>query len=158
MVVGPGLKQLGSKAYTVLQRSAKGFGRQNSRATQDVFGNDDNQSNDSSQMSPNNVEEHIPPVTSPMSDLGSNNNNNNRRPKVHFKNVVPTHYLCPITHEIMEDPVTVASGHTFERKAILSWFNDGNNINPVTGQELPNTDIRYVCVFFTLSHRTNFSF
>ena len=27
---------------------------------------------------------------------------------------VPPQYLCPITQEVMEDPVTTADGHTYE--------------------------------------------
>ena len=31
-------------------------------------------------------------------------------------------YLCPITWEIMTDPVIAADGRTYERQAILHWF------------------------------------
>jgi len=31
-------------------------------------------------------------------------------------------FICPLTTEVVEDPVTIASGHDFERAAILSYF------------------------------------
>ena len=30
--------------------------------------------------------------------------------------------LCPITQELMEDPVIAADGHTYERSAIQRWL------------------------------------
>ena len=35
---------------------------------------------------------------------------------------VPPQYLCPITGELMEDPVTTADGHAYERAAIAQWL------------------------------------
>eukprot|EP00457_Paulinella_chromatophora_P003130 gb/GEZN01003136.1/.p1 GENE.gb/GEZN01003136.1/~~gb/GEZN01003136.1/.p1 ORF type:complete len:547 (-),score=63.65 gb/GEZN01003136.1/:477-2117(-) len=35
---------------------------------------------------------------------------------------VPGEYICPITTMIMQDPVMTTCGHTFERMAILKWF------------------------------------
>jgi len=34
----------------------------------------------------------------------------------------PTEFLCPITLELMEDPVLAADGHTYEREVIVSWL------------------------------------
>lgn len=34
-------------------------------------------------------------------------------------------FLCPITGEIMADPVMTSDGHTFDRHAIERWFNKG---------------------------------
>lgn len=31
-------------------------------------------------------------------------------------------YFCPITIEIMEDPVIAADGHSYERAAIVEWL------------------------------------
>ena len=33
---------------------------------------------------------------------------------------------CPITHEIMNDPVIAADGHTYERRAIERWLSQKN--------------------------------
>ncbi len=37
-------------------------------------------------------------------------------------NAPPDHFLCPISHQPMKDPVTIASGITFDRENILAWF------------------------------------
>lgn len=43
---------------------------------------------------------------------------------------------CPITHEIMTDPVTTALGQTYERSAIEHWFQQGNSTDPITNEIL----------------------
>jgi len=35
---------------------------------------------------------------------------------------IPNEFLCPITHELMNDPVCAADGYTYERKAIEEWL------------------------------------
>lgn len=35
---------------------------------------------------------------------------------------VPNEYICPITMEIMQDPVILQDGHVYERQAIQRWF------------------------------------
>ncbi|CAB9529483.1 Putative E3 ubiquitin-protein ligase LIN [Seminavis robusta] len=45
----------------------------------------------------------------------------------------PEHFVCPLTLEVMEDPVRhTATGHSFERKAILKWFWSGHASCPLT--------------------------
>ncbi|RVW21535.1 putative U-box domain-containing protein 42 [Vitis vinifera] len=48
-------------------------------------------------------------------------------------------FFCPLTKNIMEDPVTIESGVTYERKAITEWFEKYNNSAkiccPATGQK-----------------------
>jgi hypothetical protein len=46
---------------------------------------------------------------------------------------IPEEYLCPITLEIMNDPVICNDGYTYERSAILGISND---ISPITGQKI----------------------
>lgn len=46
-------------------------------------------------------------------------------------------YLCPITHELMIDPVMIDSGNTFEREAILKYF-ENHNKDPETNEVLDN--------------------
>ena len=41
-------------------------------------------------------------------------------------------YFCPITCEIMEDPVVAADGHTYERTAIAEWL-EHHDLSPLTG-------------------------
>ena len=43
-------------------------------------------------------------------------------------------FLCPITREIMVDPVILISdGHTYEKSAISKWFDMGGCVSPMTG-------------------------
>jgi hypothetical protein len=46
--------------------------------------------------------------------------------------VVPDEFLCPITLELMTDPVLAEDGHTYERSAITDWFAKGNGLSPKT--------------------------
>ena len=50
---------------------------------------------------------------------------------------VSPQYLCPITGEIMEDPVTTADGHAYERAAIAQWLSN-HDTSPVTNAQLPH--------------------
>ena len=53
---------------------------------------------------------------------------------------MPEEIVCPITQEIMIDPVVAADGHTYERNAIASWL-EKNNTSPLNGDELPHTNL-----------------
>lgn len=44
-------------------------------------------------------------------------------------------FLCPITREIMEDPVVAKDGHTYERESIEMWFRN-NSRSPKTNSEI----------------------
>ncbi|KAF7018374.1 hypothetical protein CFC21_031674 [Triticum aestivum] len=48
----------------------------------------------------------------------------------------PSDFLCPLTRQIFNRPVTIETGQTFERHAIVHWFDRGLRTCPVTGQEL----------------------
>lgn len=47
-------------------------------------------------------------------------------------NGIPDEYLCPITRELMKDPVMAEDGYTYERSAIQGWINKGKDISPMT--------------------------
>lgn len=49
---------------------------------------------------------------------------------------IPNEFLCPITLEIMTDPVIVASGQTYERESIQKWLQSNRNTCPKTRQTL----------------------
>ncbi|GLU15958.1 hypothetical protein SLE2022_324090 [Rubroshorea leprosula] len=49
---------------------------------------------------------------------------------------VPTVFICPISLEPMQDPVTLSTGQTYERSNILKWFSLGHCTCPTTMQEL----------------------
>ena len=46
---------------------------------------------------------------------------------------VPKHFLCPITHEVFDDPVIYADGHTYSRCAIQEWLRR-SEASPMTGE------------------------
>nr|BAK00360.1 predicted protein [Hordeum vulgare subsp. vulgare] len=54
--------------------------------------------------------------------------------------VVPSHFICPISQEIMDDPCVAADGHTYERRAIEAWF-EKHTISPITKGMLPSLTI-----------------
>ncbi|XP_028767583.1 U-box domain-containing protein 44 [Neltuma alba] len=51
-------------------------------------------------------------------------------------------FYCPITQEVMEDPVETSSGKTFERSAIEKWFAEGNKRCPLTMTPLDTSVLR----------------
>ena len=66
------------------------------------------------------------------------------------KLAVPPHYQCPVSMELMVDPVMVATGHTYDRPFIQRWLEQGHKTCPVTGVRLrhleliPNTDSQLI--------------
>ena len=48
---------------------------------------------------------------------------------------VPEEYICPITLEVMEDPVIAPDGYTYERTAIMQEL-EIRGISPMTRQEM----------------------
>ena len=48
---------------------------------------------------------------------------------------MPDEYICPITAEIMTDPVTTQDGFTYEREAITEWLRT-KDTSPKTGATL----------------------
>ncbi|KAK7268096.1 hypothetical protein RIF29_20783 [Crotalaria pallida] len=53
---------------------------------------------------------------------------------------VPHFFTCPISLQIMKDPVTTITGITYDRDSIEHWLFSNNNVNttcPVTKQPLP---------------------
>lgn len=52
---------------------------------------------------------------------------------------LPYEFRCPISGEIMIDPVVLANGQTFDRPCIQRWLNEGNRTCPQTQQVLSHT-------------------
>ncbi|XP_074583532.1 U-box domain-containing protein 8-like [Curcuma longa] len=50
---------------------------------------------------------------------------------------LPDDFRCPISLEVMTDPVILSSGHTFDRASIQRWLDAGNRTCPVTKLPLP---------------------
>jgi hypothetical protein len=107
---------------------------------------------------------NLPVVPEPAPEIGSVIHPANR-PVVAFAPISPVsreekksveddklleHILCPITSEIMTDPVTTAMGQTYERSAIEAWFRKGKLTDPITNVPLldrtltPNFSIKSI--------------
>ncbi|MFS7937258.1 putative U box domain, armadillo-like helical, Zinc finger, RING/FYVE/PHD-type [Helianthus anomalus] len=78
-------------------------------------------------------------------DLGSESDDNFQYERQHIE---PTYdaFICPLSKQIMKDPVTLENGQTFQREAIEKWFNEckenGRNlVCPLTLRELKTTDM-----------------
>ncbi|PIA54319.1 hypothetical protein AQUCO_00900694v1 [Aquilegia coerulea] len=51
---------------------------------------------------------------------------------------IPQYFICPISLQIMKDPVTIVTGITYDRESIEQWLSaDQNTSCPVTKQPLP---------------------
>ena len=49
----------------------------------------------------------------------------------------PGEYVCSISHELMRDPVSTASGQTYERDSIARWLRT-KQTDPISNARLPN--------------------
>ncbi|PVD37339.1 hypothetical protein C0Q70_04338 [Pomacea canaliculata] len=49
--------------------------------------------------------------------------------------------LCPITREIMKDPVIAADGYTYDRSAIQAWLESGKDRSPMTNTVLDHRSL-----------------
>ena len=73
--------------------------------------------------------------------LGDSQELNTLRTKMSIAPEYPNIFLCPITCDIMLDPVSATDGHTYERSAIQRWFDDGKLSSPITNVGMPSTDL-----------------
>ncbi|XP_073041413.1 U-box domain-containing protein 26-like [Primulina eburnea] len=73
---------------------------------------------------------------------------------------IPYHFRCPISLELMRDPVTVCTGQTFDRLSIESWVGTGNTTCPVTRVSLadfiliPNHTLRRLIQEWCVANRS----
>ncbi|KAI3449287.1 hypothetical protein Pfo_005952 [Paulownia fortunei] len=79
--------------------------------------------------------------------------------------VVPAFFICPISLEIMKDPVTISSGMTFDRESIHTWlFFYNQKTCPITKQTLsdklltPNSNLlRLIESWLQINHHSSLS-
>lgn len=55
--------------------------------------------------------------------------------------VIPDDFRCPISLDLMKDPVIVATGQTYERGYIEMWLEAGHDTCPKTQQKLANKSL-----------------
>ncbi len=53
----------------------------------------------------------------------------------------PDEFRCPISLDLMSDPVIVASGHTYDRASITRWMDAGNQTCFKSGQKLSHLSL-----------------
>ncbi|KAK3746970.1 hypothetical protein QZH41_002523 [Actinostola sp. cb2023] len=54
---------------------------------------------------------------------------------------IPDEYLCPISREVMIDPVIASDGFSYERNAIESWLRSGRLTSPMSNAPLRNSTL-----------------
>ena len=54
----------------------------------------------------------------------------------------PEFLICPITFELLQDPVMANDGYTYERAAIVQWIQQSGGISPLTRQQITVNDLR----------------
>ncbi|GAB2226426.1 hypothetical protein Drorol1_Dr00022233 [Drosera rotundifolia] len=63
---------------------------------------------------------------------------------------VPSYFHCPLSLDLMSDPVIVASGQTFDRASIQKWLDCGFTICPKSRQHLSHTNLIPNCTIKVL--------
>ncbi|OWM63468.1 U-box domain-containing protein 21-like [Punica granatum] len=73
---------------------------------------------------------------------------------------IPSHFRCPISLDLMKDPVTLSTGITYDRESIETWIDAGNRTCPITNQALrslepiPNHAIRRMVQDWCVENRS----
>lgn len=55
--------------------------------------------------------------------------------------LIPSHFRCPLSLEVMSDPVIIASGQSYEKAAIQKWLDHGLGTCPKTGHKLSHKNL-----------------
>ncbi|XP_057489993.1 U-box domain-containing protein 44-like [Actinidia eriantha] len=78
-------------------------------------------------------------------DLSSQSEDSYQFERLHIEPIYDA-FICPLTKQIMRDPVTLENGQTFEREAIEKWFKECKEsgrklVCPLTLKELRSTEL-----------------
>ncbi|KAK4271747.1 hypothetical protein QN277_020391 [Acacia crassicarpa] len=71
---------------------------------------------------------------------------------------VPKDFYCPISLDLMSDPVIISTGQTYDRSSISRWLEEGHCTCPKTGQMLahtklvPNRALKNLIMKFSTAH------
>ncbi|KAG6656817.1 U-box domain-containing protein 21-like [Carya illinoinensis] len=74
---------------------------------------------------------------------------------------IPTYFRCPISLDLMKDPVTLSTGITYDRENIEKWIEAGNQTCPVSNQvlmsfdQIPNHAIRKMIQDWCVQNHSN---
>nr|XP_043610643.1 U-box domain-containing protein 16 [Erigeron canadensis] len=75
---------------------------------------------------------------------------------------IPADFRCPISLDLVRDPVVVSTGQTYDRASINLWIESGHTTCPKTGQTLdhtemiPNHALRNLIIMWCREHRIPF--
>ncbi|KAI3742785.1 hypothetical protein L1987_60481 [Smallanthus sonchifolius] len=75
---------------------------------------------------------------------------------------IPADFRCPISLDLMREPVVASTGQTYDRASINLWIESGHTTCPKTGQTLdhaemiPNYALRNLIVMWCREHRIPF--
>lgn len=73
--------------------------------------------------------------------LGWNRRKNKKNKHLNLELVIPNQFICPISLDLMKDPIILSTGITYDRDSIDRWLQDGNFTCPVTNQILSSFDL-----------------
>ncbi|XP_077246908.1 U-box domain-containing protein 44-like isoform X3 [Tasmannia lanceolata] len=78
-------------------------------------------------------------------DPGSQSDESYLLDRLHIEPIYDS-FVCPLTKQVMQDPVTIENGQSYEREAIEKWFKECKEsgrkpICPLTLKELRSTDL-----------------
>ncbi|CAK9153764.1 unnamed protein product [Ilex paraguariensis] len=73
-----------------------------------------------------------------------------RRRKMSADLSLPADFRCPISLDLMRDPVVVSTGQTYDRPSISLWLESGHKTCPKTGQTLAHTELIPNCALKNL--------
>ncbi|CAN4115236.1 unnamed protein product [Withania somnifera] len=61
------------------------------------------------------------------------------KPNLNGLQIPPHEFVCPLSRQLMKDPVVLASGQTYDRLFIQKWLKDGHRTCPETKQVLSHS-------------------
>ncbi|CAK9180330.1 unnamed protein product [Ilex paraguariensis] len=78
-------------------------------------------------------------------DLGSQSDESYQFERLHIEPIYDA-FICPLTKQVMRDPVTLENGQTYEREAIEKWFKECKEsgrklVCPLTHKELRSMEL-----------------
>lgn len=75
------------------------------------------------------------------------------RLNIPYDEVLPSYFTCPITQDLIRDPIVLEDGHSYEKAAIFQWLTS-HNTSPLTNKPLttkllfPNHNLKQQLVEF----------
>uniref|UniRef100_M4D8Y3 RING-type E3 ubiquitin transferase n=2 Tax=Brassica campestris TaxID=3711 RepID=M4D8Y3_BRACM len=79
----------------------------------------------------------ILPVLERLKDIACDARNMFSETVNKHNNHAPSHFYCPITKDVMENPCVASDGYTYEKRAIKEWL-EKNHKSPMTDSPFPN--------------------